>query len=94
MFNKRGQGSLEIAVVFVCLFLLIGGIMKMWFWMNYNIVRRQQKYNETRRDAGTSPVGLAASYQEQWPAKDDGFHDVPLDGRWDPFYVGLNAKEP
>ena len=92
--NRRGQGSLEIAVVFVSLFLLVGGIMKIWLWMNYNIVKRQQHYNATRVKAGTSPKWNPISYEAQWPVKDDYHDEDLLSNKFDPFYVGLNATEP
>ena len=51
--NKKGQGALETAAVFVIIFLLIGGILNIWFWANNQITSRQVSYNNSRVLAGT-----------------------------------------
>jgi Flp pilus assembly protein TadG len=61
--NKRGQGTLEMSVVFVLSVLLIGGIVNIWLWLNNQIVTRQIAYNNSRVTAGTS----ADSYTLMWP---------------------------
>lgn len=61
--SKKGQNTLEVALVFIMIVLLLGGIMKIWLWSNDQIVRRQIKYNETRVGAGTA----TDSYQLNWP---------------------------
>lgn len=61
--NKSGQSILEIALILIMIFLVVGGIIKIWFWQNNQIVERQLKYNETRVSAGTA----TDSYQLNWP---------------------------
>lgn len=61
--NKKGQSTLETALTVIIIFLLIGGIIKIWFWANNQIVERQLRYNNTRVAAGTS----SDTYQLQWP---------------------------
>lgn len=54
MRNKKGQSSLEVALIFIIIVLLIGGITKIWIWSNNQIVERQLSYNGQRVRAGTS----------------------------------------
>lgn len=59
----RGQSTLEVAITFIVVVLLVGGIIKIWFWANNQIVERQLSYNATRVTAGTS----SDTYKLQWP---------------------------
>lgn len=61
--NKSGQSTLEVALSFVLIVLLIGGIVKIWLWSNQQIVERQLRYNQTRVQAGTG----SDTYQAAWP---------------------------
>ena len=82
--DKKGQGVLETAVVFVCFALLIGGIMQIWLWGNNQIVRRQRNYNATRRAAGTAGLETFL-YIPQWPAvPNPAFRDEALSGDYNP----------
>ena len=59
----KGQSALEVALTFIVIFLLLGGIIKIWLWSNNRIVERQLRYNETRVAAGTAED----NYLLQWP---------------------------
>jgi hypothetical protein len=50
-------------VVFIIIFLFIGGIIRIWFWGNAQIVKRQANYNASRVPAGTS----SDKYTLRWP---------------------------
>ncbi|MBU1998271.1 MAG: hypothetical protein ABIG46_00720 [Candidatus Omnitrophota bacterium] len=64
MFRKRkGQSTLETALVLVITFSLVGGIVNIWIWANRQIVERQVRYNNSRVAAGTS----SDDYELQWP---------------------------
>ena len=61
--NKYGQSTLEAALSFIVIVLLIGGIVKIWLWSNKQIVERQLRYNQTRVQAGTG----SDTYEPVWP---------------------------
>lgn len=61
--NLKGQVMLETSLVFICLVLLLGGIINIWLWSNKQIVKRQEAYNAGRVNAGQS----SDSYTVQWP---------------------------
>jgi hypothetical protein len=61
--NKKGQGILELALTFVIVTALVGGIFKIWLWANNQIVERQVAYNKSRVDAGNAVDG----YTLRWP---------------------------
>ncbi len=62
--NKiKGQVMLETSLVFICMVLLLAGIINIWLWENKQIVERQLRYNASRVAAGTS----TDAYQRQWP---------------------------
>lgn len=58
--RKDGQVTVEVALVFVALILLLFGILKFWLNFNENLVQRQPPYNASRVTAGSSEPG-------QWP---------------------------
>lgn len=67
--NKiKGQVMLETSLVFICMVLLLGGIINIWLWANKQIVERQSRYNASRVAAGTS----TDAYQRQWPVYKPG----------------------
>jgi len=61
--QQRGQGMVETAVIFILIFLLLGGIIRIWLWSNNQIVQRQLRYNAGRIEAGTAED----DYTLQWP---------------------------
>lgn len=61
--NKKGQAILEVSISFILLIVLLCGILKVWFWFNNNMVKRQVGYNATRVQAGTS----RDDYTLHWP---------------------------
>jgi len=63
--KAKGQSMLEVAFIFILIFLLLGGIMKIWFWANNQIVYRQIDYNAKRILAGTA----SDDYTLQWPVE-------------------------
>jgi hypothetical protein len=65
---KKGQSTLEMALAFIVIVLLVGGIVKIWLWSNQQIVERQLRYNATRVQAGTG----SDSYQTVWPVYKPG----------------------
>lgn len=50
----KAQGTLETVISFIIIILFLGGIIKIWFWANNQIVQRQVRYNDTRVGAGHS----------------------------------------
>lgn len=63
--NKKGQSTLETAVIFVTVILLLAGITQMWFWANNQIVQRQLRYNAGRVSAGNSTDTY--TFADHWP---------------------------
>jgi len=61
--NRRGQSTLETAIAFIIIVILFGGILKIWFWANNQIIDRQLRFNDSRVAAGTS----TDTYTLQWP---------------------------
>lgn len=53
---RKGQSSLEIAVVFTVLLLFLLGMLRIWFWGNNDLIRRQQEYIDSRSYNGTLPA--------------------------------------
>ena len=66
--SLRGQVMLETSLVFICMVLLLAGIINIWLWANKQIVERQSRYNASRVTAGTS----TDAYQRQWPVYKPG----------------------
>ncbi|MCK9603362.1 MAG: pilus assembly protein [Candidatus Omnitrophica bacterium] len=58
--DTDAQVTVELALVFVALILLLFGILKFWINFNENLVQRQPPYNASRVTAGSSDPG-------QWP---------------------------
>jgi len=56
---------LETVIALIIIILFLGGIIKMWFWANKQIVERQLRYNASRVAAGTSSDTYRLS--EHWP---------------------------
>ncbi len=56
--NRRAQVTIEVAVVFVTLIMLLYGILNVWLNFNQNLVNRQPPYNVTRVEAGSSNPGV------------------------------------
>lgn len=63
MKEEKGQSTLEVALTVIVVVILIGGIIKIWFWANNQIVERQLRYNATRVAAGTA----VDTYKLNWP---------------------------
>lgn len=53
----RAQATLEFTLMFVVLAVLLMGLLGLWKWSSDNIVKRQQSYNATRLQAGSSSPG-------------------------------------
>ena len=45
---KKAQATLEFAVVFVIMIMLLFGMLSLWKWSSDRIVKRQVEYNSTR----------------------------------------------
>jgi hypothetical protein len=58
--KKKAQVTVEVALVFTALILLLFGIFEFWLNFNQNLVQRQPPYNSTRVAAGSSEPG-------KWP---------------------------
>lgn len=63
--KKKAQSTLETVIVFITIILFLGGIIKIWFWANKQIVQRQVRYNASRVAAGTSSDTYKLS--DYWP---------------------------
>ena len=50
----KGQASIEMALAFVGTLLLLFGTLRVFMWMNSRILTREQDYDNTRVDAGSS----------------------------------------
>jgi len=82
---------METAVVILITFLLVGGLVKLWFWSNNQIVRRQKNYNATRTAAGQSGLETFL-YVPQWPAVENpAYRDERIEGDYNPFFPGINS---
>jgi len=53
-FKKKSQVSLELTASLIVLFILIGGIVKIFLWVNKRMVLRQELYEQGRVDAGSA----------------------------------------
>ncbi|RJP27424.1 MAG: hypothetical protein C4533_08185 [Candidatus Omnitrophota bacterium] len=84
--NKNGQTVLETAIVMIAMIILLGGILQFWFWSNNQIIRRQREYNETRVQAGTSPL-LSFMYQMQWPLERE--EEITDTNKYTPYVSGV-----
>lgn len=77
----KGQVILETSLVFICMVLLLAGIINIWLWANKQIVERQTRYNAGRVSAGFS----TDTYQlkEHWPVYKPGelTEDMVLKGQ-------------
>ncbi len=71
MKNKKAQVTLETALVFVALIMLLSGSVNIWLWFNRNLAERQPPFNQTRVAAGSTNVG-------QWPVSSQR----PLTEQW------------
>ncbi len=58
--RKEAQVSVEVALVFVAVIMLLFGILQFWLNFNQNLVQRQPSYNSSRVAAGSSEPG-------KWP---------------------------
>jgi len=58
--DKKAQVTLESALAFIALIMLLYGSVNIWLWFNRNLAERQPPYNQTRVAAGSSNPG-------QWP---------------------------
>lgn len=56
--NRRAQATIEVAIAFVTLIMLLFGILNVWFNFNQNLVNRQPPYDATRVEAGSSNPGV------------------------------------
>lgn len=54
MVIERGQVSLEITIAFIALFILLLGSVKIFVWLNEQMVLRQEDYESTRVAGGSS----------------------------------------
>ncbi|MCM8801117.1 MAG: hypothetical protein NC912_03780 [Candidatus Omnitrophica bacterium] len=54
--NHRAQVSLEISISFVAILLFLLGMLRIWFWVNNDLIERQRDYISTRRDLGRWPI--------------------------------------
>lgn len=52
--GKQAQVSLELALVLICVFLLLLGSLKVFFWVNERLVKRQRDFETSRVSAGSS----------------------------------------
>lgn len=55
--NNKAQVTVEAALVFVTIIMLLFGILNIWLNFNQNLVDRQPPYNATRVEAGSSNPG-------------------------------------
>jgi hypothetical protein len=56
--SSRAQATLELAVAMVCVWLLVFGIFRVFFWLNQRLVYRQEDYEGT---GGTAKYGRVAA---------------------------------
>jgi len=88
--NKRvfrgvssGQGTIETLVVFILVFILFFGIIKMWNWGNDQLVYRAGQYQSSRKKAGQG--------EDRWPL--NKYHKVgSVFGYTPPDISGLNGN--
>jgi len=61
--NNKGQSTLEVSLTLIITVVLLYSIVKIWFWSNNQIVKRQLEYNDSRVIAGTA----VDTYKLVWP---------------------------
>lgn len=54
---KKAQATLEFTLIFVIMVMLLLGLLGLWKWSSDNIVSRQQNFNASRLQAGSSTPG-------------------------------------
>ncbi len=67
--RKKGQASIETALAFIAMVLLLGGITNIWLWANTQMVKRQVAYNEGRVNAGQAITGYTLCWPTPAPAQ-------------------------
>lgn len=65
MNKMKGQIILETSLVFICMVLLLAGIINIWLWANKQFVERQVQYNIGRVSAGISSDTYRL--EDHWP---------------------------
>ncbi len=60
----KGQSSLEIALVLVAVLLFLLGMVRIFFWGNTDLIKRQKDYLKSRGIAGTWPVHRTSSLSD------------------------------
>ncbi len=66
---KKGQSSLEMAIAFVAVFILLLGSARIFVWLNQRMVTRQEAYEQTRIAAASNQPGRAVD-ESALPALD------------------------
>lgn len=61
----RGQATLELAVSFICVFILIFGALSVFVWVNKRLIHQQEDYEETRVTAGADSPGQEVDYTNE-----------------------------
>lgn len=62
--KPSAQVSLELAVAFIGIFLLLLGALKIFVWVNQRLVLRQEAYDATRVTAAGMEKGLDGAEME------------------------------
>lgn len=71
--NNKAQVTVEVALVFVAIIMLLFGVLNIWLNFNQNLVERQPPYNATRVEAGSSNPGVWPVSQQTSLTEEDVF---------------------
>lgn len=51
--RNQAQGSLEMAIALICVFILLFASLNLFIWVNERLILRHQAYEDTRVAAGS-----------------------------------------
>lgn len=61
----KGQATLELALSFICVFILIFGSLSVFIWVNKRLIHQQEDYETTRITAGADQPGKEVDYANE-----------------------------
>ena len=82
--NHRGQASLEMSAAFAGMLMLLFCCCKVFFWTTARLIHRDEKYEKTRRDAGSQSMKSAMAGTVMWDDAHNHKWDDPTRAADDP----------
>lgn len=74
--GRSGQSVLELAIVFICLVLIVGGGVKLFSSLNLNMMHRMDVYQDSRKDAVNAKIQPGGNFlATQLTLRKSGIHE-------------------